>query len=249
MRPWNYIEIDECNESLLSIPLSFYRITPHPYLSLGAPYGQSTDPWRLRVDVIRRLTVAQELLLEANHKVKLALFDAWRPIAVQQFMVDYVIQKQCQLKGINPLDVDYELHRRSIAEEVSNFWALPSLNPSTPPPHSTGAAVDLTLVDDTETLVDMGGEIDAIGPISSPDYYNHLNSSNPSSISTLYHSRRQLLSDVMERAGFAQHPHEWWHFSFGDQMWAWKRDYPRAIYGAFADFSKPIIKSSPNCLT
>jgi D-alanyl-D-alanine dipeptidase len=25
----------------------------------------------------------------------------------------------------------------------------------------------------------------------------------------------------MESAGFLRHPGEWWHFSLGDQLWAW----------------------------
>ena len=25
----------------------------------------------------------------------------------------------------------------------------------------------------------------------------------------------------MRNSGFQRHPGEWWHFSLGDQMWAW----------------------------
>lgn len=25
----------------------------------------------------------------------------------------------------------------------------------------------------------------------------------------------------MTKAGFHRHREEWWHFSYGDQMWAW----------------------------
>jgi D-alanyl-D-alanine dipeptidase len=35
----------------------------------------------------------------------------------------------------------------------------------------------------------------------------------------------------MEVAGFAQHPNEWWHFSHGDQLWAWRLGHPSAHYG------------------
>jgi len=38
LRPWNNIKINECNEPLISIPESIFRLTPHPYMSLGAPY-------------------------------------------------------------------------------------------------------------------------------------------------------------------------------------------------------------------
>jgi D-alanyl-D-alanine dipeptidase len=27
----------------------------------------------------------------------------------------------------------------------------------------------------------------------------------------------------MTQAGFERHPQEWWHFSLGDQLWAWQR--------------------------
>jgi len=35
----------------------------------------------------------------------------------------------------------------------------------------------------------------------------------------------------MTKFGFAQHPNEWWHFSYGDQLWAWKNKKANAIYG------------------
>jgi D-alanyl-D-alanine dipeptidase len=28
----------------------------------------------------------------------------------------------------------------------------------------------------------------------------------------------------MVSAGFQQHPNEWWHFSYGDQMWCYLED-------------------------
>ena len=35
----------------------------------------------------------------------------------------------------------------------------------------------------------------------------------------------------MTKFGFAQHPNEWWHFSYGDQLWAWKNNKANALYG------------------
>jgi len=35
----------------------------------------------------------------------------------------------------------------------------------------------------------------------------------------------------MASAGFARHPNEWWHFSVGDQLWAWINHAPAARYG------------------
>jgi D-alanyl-D-alanine dipeptidase len=38
----------------------------------------------------------------------------------------------------------------------------------------------------------------------------------------------------MTAAGFDRHGNEWWHFSLGDQMWAWARGEAEAIYGGVA---------------
>ena len=40
-----------------------------------------------------------------------------------------------------------------------------------------------------------------------------------------------LLDEVMRSAGFRRHGNEWWHFSLGDQMWAWTTGEAVAIYG------------------
>jgi len=73
------------------------------------------------------------------------------------------------------------------------------------------------LIDDTGQIVDMGSPIDELSERSLPDYY--ANSQEPEAQE--YHTHRQLLHDVMLKAGFQRNTREWWHFSFGDQMWAW----------------------------
>ena len=53
LRPWNNIKIKECNEPLVSIPESIFRLTPHPYMSLGAPFFTGVDRWVLRPSVLK----------------------------------------------------------------------------------------------------------------------------------------------------------------------------------------------------
>jgi D-alanyl-D-alanine dipeptidase len=78
----------------------------------------------------------------------------------------------------------------------------------------------------------MGGEIDAIGAISEPDHYAQFAQDEPQGEAATWHHRRRLLAAAMASAGFAQHPHEWWHFSWGDQLWAWRTGQPLARYGS-----------------
>lgn len=120
----------------------------------------------------------------------------------------------------------------------SRRWVVsgpPSSNPATPPPHSTGAAVDLTLADQAGEPLDLGSPIDAIGSVSEPDYFRAVasSSSDPALCeqALVWQGRRDQLAAAMQAAGFAQHPNEWWHFSYGDQLWAWRTGQTRAIYG------------------
>ena len=119
LRPWNNIKINECNESLISIPETIFRLTPHPYMSLGAPYSNGADPWVLRRSVLKRLIQAQQYLSEINPQLQLALFDAWRPIAVQKYMFNHTIEETCRSKGIDINDLSANRDITGVIEEVA----------------------------------------------------------------------------------------------------------------------------------
>ena len=223
MRPWSDRPIEDCLEPLQALPAMLLRLEPHPYASLGAPYATGTDPFRLRSGVVARLLKAEKALKQLEPGLRLAIFDAWRPIPVQAFMVEHSIAELCRERGVVQRKGP-ELDQ--VIRDVGRFWAPPSRNPSTPPPHSTGAAVDLTLASLSGTPLEMGGAIDAIGAISEPDHY----SGSGDDVGRLCHQRRRLLANVMQSAGFVQHPNEWWHFSHGDQLWAWRSGAAVAIY-------------------
>ncbi len=235
-RPWTTIPIHDDGEPLIPLPPELLRLEPHPYQALGAPYGETGSPFQLRSGVVARLLEAQRNLRCHHPSWRLAIFDAWRPVGVQAYMVRHAIRSTCLERGLDP-DRTGPGHDAVIAE-VGRFWAPPSTDPAAPPPHSTGAAVDLTLADSDRAALEMGGAIDAIAPESEPDHYagsaapGALGAGQPEGASH-WHRRRLLLRQVMEDAGFAQHPNEWWHFSHGDQLWAWRRRQPRALYGGW----------------
>ncbi len=219
MKPYQSITIQDCGEPLVGIPLEQFAVeSPHPYQKLGAPYHQAgvDSPYYLRQGVLERLIQAQAELKTNYPDWKIQIFDAYRPVEVQQFMVDYVFQETVKSQGLKTEQLSPN-QQQEILNEVYQFWAIPSLNPATPPPHSTGAAIDVTLVDEAEKVIDMGSPIDELSPRSYPDHF--ANSSN--NLDQTYDQNRQILSQAMKKAGFQQHPHEWWHFSYGDQLWAW----------------------------
>ncbi|WP_448560547.1 M15 family metallopeptidase [Trichothermofontia sp.] len=227
MRPYLTVPIQECGEPLVEIAPAIARVLPHPYQKLGAPYGDQS-PFYLRRSVHERLLVAQARLTDLKPGWRLQVFDAYRPLAVQQFMVDYTCDQVARAQGLAPDHLSPE-QSQAIAAQVQQFWAAPNPDPACPPPHSTGSAVDLTLLDAAGKPVDMGTAIDELSPRSAPDYFEH--SDGPQE--QIWQRSRQLLRQVMVGVGFCQHPYEWWHFSYGDQMWAWfqSKENPIAYYG------------------
>ncbi len=231
MRIWNKKPINESGEALREIPSSLFCIEPHPYFSQGAPYPDVKHPWYLREGVIKRLVRAQEFLQIKYPDLRFGIFDAWRPVPVQAFMVELVISQECLRRGLNPDDMSNKSALKELVNEIEGFWASPCLDPKLPPPHSTGGAVDITLIDLNDAQLDMGSSIDEIGSVSLPDYYLEAANENPETQANVWHQRRCVLFEVLRDQGFARHPKEWWHFSYGDQMWAWNFESPTAIYG------------------
>jgi D-alanyl-D-alanine dipeptidase len=216
MKPYQQIAIAECKEPLIPIPLENFAVeSPHPYQKLGANYN-GHSPYYLRQSVFEALVKAQAILQNRYLDWHIKIFDAYRPIEVQQFMVDYTFASVLRDRDLD-LEQLSPQQQQKIWSEVYQFWAVPSDDPKTPPPHSTGAAIDLTLVNADEVTLDLGSKIDEISERSHPDYYANSNSDRERT----YHQRRRLLREIMESVGFCCHPHEWWHFSLGDQMWAW----------------------------
>jgi len=216
MKPYQQIPILECEELLVPIPLELFAVeSPHPYQRLGANYGERS-PYHLRQSVLNSLLQAQAQLQNYHPNWRIQIFDAYRPVAVQQFMVDYTFSQVVQAQGLT-LSKLLENQRQVIWEQVYQIWAVPSLDSATPPPHSTGAAVDITLVDSTGQIVNMGSAIDELSARSHPDFF----ANSAEALERQYHHHRQLLWDVMRSSGFQRHPGEWWHFCLGDQMWAW----------------------------
>lgn len=245
LRPWSPIPIRDNGEPLLELPPSLLRLDPHPYVAVGAPYGEGASPFRLRQGVIARLLQAQAALQAQQPQWQLGVFDGWRPLAVQAFMVEHAVAEECAQRGVDPQQGGKALE--AVRQEVGRFWAPPSEDPATPPPHSTGGAVDLTLVDGAGQPLPMGSAIDAIGAVSEPEHFRRLAAGLPDGEerqqALLWDGHRTLLGQVMVAAGFVRHPNEWWHFSWGDQLWAWSLGAGVACYGRWpeaASASSPI---------
>lgn len=88
--------------------------------------------------------------------------------------------------------------------------------------HQVGAAVDLTLCDEDGSLLDMGTRYLE---------HNEKTAKHSKRISKEQRQNRRILLDAMKEAGFANYPGEWWHFCYGDKMWAAYKYKRYALYG------------------
>ena len=87
--------------------------------------------------------------------------------------------------------------------------------------HQTGGAVDLGLCAPDGRELDMG-----------TNYleHNHQTATRCKALSEEQKKNRLMLLRAMQRAGFVNYPAEWWHFSYGDKMWAAYCNKKTAVY-------------------
>lgn len=151
----------------------------------------------LHPDAAQMLLKAQRLLKKNHPSYTLIIYDATRPIAVQQKLWDRV-------KGT------------SNSKYVSN----PSRGGGL---HNYGLAVDVSILDDKRIPLSMGTEVDHFG--SEAHITNEALLVESGVISPQERENRQLLRRVMCGAGFKTLPSEWWHFNFCNRETA-KQNYP-----------------------
>jgi D-alanyl-D-alanine dipeptidase len=185
----------------------------------------ATDKLWLRTGVADRLLAVNARAAEAG--LELFLFDAWRPRAVQAYFHDVWMPAELQRR-------DPALTGDALTEEVERYWAAPSDSAVSPAPHATAAAVDLTLRWKNGDALWMGSLFDDVTALANRDRFEHLDAQNFSFSDHEARANRRLLHWLMVEAGFAGHPDEWWHFSWGDQMWAALTCAPAAHYGEAA---------------
>ena len=149
-----------------------------------AVYGKISGVW-LHPEAAAKLVKAHRLLKARNPNYSLLIYDAARPMSVQQTM--------------------WNLARKAgKTQYVSNPANGGGL-------HNYGMAVDLTIVDFSGRPLDMGAPFDHFGPESHINNENALVQSGKITSEAL--ANRLLLRSIMTGAGFRTILYEWWHFN------------------------------------
>lgn len=149
-------------------------------------YGELTNCY-LQPEVIEMLKKAHKALQKSHPSLTFLIYDGVRPQSVQQILWDELDKPD----SIKPLYV---------------------ANPQKGSLHNFGVAVDLTLAKSSngETL-DMGTDFDFFGYPAYPDREEQM--LKEGKINQKQVENRQLLREIMTKAGFKGIGSEWWHFN------------------------------------
>ena len=172
----------------------------------------------VREELSDRLLAAADLLPKG---IRLRIFDTWRPLALQIELYEYYSKSIIRKFGLE----NEEKEKRE--EIISRYVSYPENNVLLPPVHTTGGAVDLTLIDSDGNELDMGTEFDSFSEAASTAYYEQ------SGADTKIRDNRRMLYKAMTGAGFTNLPSEWWHYDFGDRFWAYYNRKPAIYNGVF----------------
>ncbi len=161
---------------------------------------------------------AAEKLCQADKSLpkgyRIAILEGWRPHHIQRRMY---MSTWKRFKERHPDWSDVQLKR------VVNRFTAP-LHDRVPPPHSTGGAMDVSLVNDEGKPYDVRSGYEPYDPAGFPLIAPKLTEEA--------RKNRQILSEAMQNAGITNYPSEFWHYSYGDQGWAYRHGLEHAIYGA-----------------
>ncbi|AIE83910.1 M15 family metallopeptidase [Fimbriimonas ginsengisoli] len=183
-----------------------------PELRLDRPRFTYRRETVMRKEVAERLCRANEALM--RNGLRIQVIEGWRAPLIQRRMYGAVWK---QFKDLYPDRTDASLTR------IVNRYSAP-MNLRVPPPHTTGGAMDVTLTDLKGRPLDVHSPFDWLDPRGF--------AFDAEGISDRARKNRDLLREAMTGAGLTNYPSEYWHWSYGDQGWAYRGGHPFALYGA-----------------
>ena len=178
----------------------------------------------VRAGVLARLHRAA---LSLPDGIALVVFDGFRPLAVQQALYENFMRETRETRP--------DLNGNALLKYVGQFVAYPSADALRPPPHRTGGAVDVFLVNSqTGAHLPMGTLPDEVSEATATRYFEE----NPNNTDAeALRANRRVLFWAMRNAGFENYGGEWWHFDWGNQRWANLAN-QTAIYGIAPETTK-----------
>lgn len=153
---------------------------------LGIDVYGDLESCYLQPDVARKLAAAQAALKKQYPYYSLIVYDGVRPLRIQQIMWDTI-----------------QVEESERPKYLSNpkFGSL----------HNFGAAVDVSIVNEEGTPLDMGTPYDHFSELAYPEREKEM--LDEGRLTRRQVMNRELLRSVMSQGGFFNIQTEWWHFN------------------------------------
>ena len=211
---------------VLQIPIHenhepFINLTQQEILMYGPSpeIPNNTNYTYLRETVYKKLKEAQNRLPKGIH---FCLYEGYRSIALQKMLFEQQYKTIKTRHGDWPL-ADIFNETTKLVSPVTNQDVSHNI-----PPHSTGGAIDVYLIDDHGKPLEMG--IHPKDWMKDKDGALSLTASN--AISSIAKTNRRIMNDALQASDFVNYPTEYWHWSYGDKYWAFSKQQTFAIYGS-----------------
>lgn len=213
------------DQRVLDIPINenlepFIDLKDYKTIAFGSSpeIPNNTDYTKMRRSVYNKLIEAQKMLPDG---LKLCIYEGYRSLNLQEHLFN---NRYDEVKKQHPnwSHKDIFIETTRLVAPVVNLDESHNI-----PPHATGGAIDVYLINGKREVVDMG--------ICVEDWMKDLDGSisqtNSVKISDQAKMYRNIMSSVLTKVGFVNCPTEYWHWSFGDRYWAYHKKNEYAIYG------------------
>lgn len=186
-----------------------------------------------RKTVVEKFLKAREQIMKKTNLCLIA-YDGYRPLAVQEhlfylYMKKFTVLKfkkirkkfdlSCSLEDfIEAFSMLKNEERDLLIKANKQYVSFPSKG-TCPSPHATGGAIDVWLYDKSGEPVELGCKFDYMDSRAGAFYHKKLIRNRFINERRVI-KHRELILGAMFNVGFAIYGPEFWHFSYGDQMWA-----------------------------
>lgn len=175
---------------------------------------------KVRLGVYEKLIKMLEFLPK---NIGIAYFEGFRPLWKQKEYFDKKFREI--LIDIKDKELAYQETTKHVSPFIDNI-----------PTHGTGAAIDITLFETTNS----GDQIIDMGMFDTIYGHNHQQETFSQNTTEQQRNNRLMLLNAAIKSGLVNYGFEWWHYSYGDKAWAYVKK-QQAIYDLAVEKDDPIL--------
>ncbi len=243
-KPWNYPKVDEeIARNILYIPIADPRVKAIEIVESGE---ELVDLLQVKNPRIKSLAAINKDLCntyEGYSKVRKGIYK--RMLKMLQYLPKDIGIAFCE--GFRPIAKQKEYFDQQFKEKLlklqdkekayieASKFASPFI--ANTPTHCTGAAIDMTLFRISESKDELL-TMSKFDIIAEDNLQEEIFSEDTTRTER---TNRLLLLTAASKAGLTGYGYKWWHFSYGDKMWAYVNGKKNAIYGLATPSDDPIL--------